>query len=135
MALKDIAEFRSTTFTPFLPDDCQVNPGVYGAELAYWISKQLAERGVITSYPMSEDWGWYVEFVTDHDAEFALHCYNVDGAGDHWLVSLRRFPRKLFGRDKPPYEKAARLIDALRQILADEPTINGVKWLYSDSAG
>ena len=57
-ALRDIAEFRSTKFAPVLPDDSQVNPQVYGAELAFWLCTELAKRGIVTSYPNFEDWGW-----------------------------------------------------------------------------
>src|SRR5262245_29293448 len=53
--LRDIA--RSERFSPVLPDESQVNPGVYGAELAFWLCAELAALGVITSYPVSEDWG------------------------------------------------------------------------------
>lgn len=59
--MMELVELRTNRFTPFLPDDSQVNPGVYGAELAYWLSQQLASHGVITSYPESEDWGWYLQ--------------------------------------------------------------------------
>src|SRR4029079_14060405 len=59
-ALRDIAEFRSTRFAPVLPDDAQVNPQVYGAELAFWLCTELAKRGVMTSYPDFEDWGWFI---------------------------------------------------------------------------
>ncbi len=53
----DIAEFKSSKFEPILPEESQVNPEVYGAELAYWVSTELARRGLATMYPGSEDWG------------------------------------------------------------------------------
>jgi hypothetical protein len=103
-ALRDIARFKSARFSPVLPEDCQLNPQVYGAELAYWLCTELARRGVATSYPNSEDWGWFIEYLPQSGSEFAVHCGNVDGAQDQWLLSLRRHARKVFGRDKPPYE-------------------------------
>ena len=36
-------EFSSTKFLPYLPESCQVNPGVYGFELASWLSLALAK--------------------------------------------------------------------------------------------
>lgn len=48
-------DFESNLFIPFLPDEAQVNPTVYGAELAFWLSRQLAQRGMPTSYPQCED--------------------------------------------------------------------------------
>jgi hypothetical protein len=128
-ALRDIAEFRSSRFAPVLPEDSQVNPEVYGAELAFWLSSELAKRGVVTSYPNSEDWGWYIEYYTAGGSEFAVHCGNVGGAKDHWLLSLRRYGRKMFGRDKPPYEEAAPLIAGIRGLLSGDG-FSDVKWLH-----
>jgi hypothetical protein len=127
--LRDIAEFRSGRFAPVLPEDSQVNPGVYGAELAFWLCLELAKRGVMTSYPNAEDWGWFIEYLPDSGAEFAVHCGNISGETDRWLLSLRRHGRKLFGRDKPSYEEAAPLIEAIRALLLGEG-ISDLEWLY-----
>ena len=130
--LQDIAQFRSARFAPLLPDDSQVNPGVYGAELAFWLCGELARRGVVTSYPESEDWGWYIEYTAESGAEFAVHCGNVQGEANQWLLSLRRFGRKLFGRDKPSFSLAAPLVSQIREVLGDEPSISDLEWLYSE---
>jgi hypothetical protein len=66
-------EFSSTRFLPYLPESCQVNPGVYGFELATWLSQALAKAGYATRYPASEDWGWYIEYLED-EAEFMIGC-------------------------------------------------------------
>lgn len=66
-------EFTSAKFLPFLPEACQVNPGVYGFELALWLSQALVRANLPTSYPMSEDWGWFIEYI-DGDAEFMIGC-------------------------------------------------------------
>lgn len=87
---RDIVRFKSEHFAPVLPEDCQVNPGVYGAELAFWLSAELARSGVATSYPNPEDWGWFIEFLPDSGSEFAVHCGNEEGVRDRWLLSLRR---------------------------------------------
>jgi hypothetical protein len=128
--LRDIALFRSRRFTPLLPEQAQVNPGVYGAELAYWLCTELARSGVVTSYPIAEDWGWFVEYNTAAGAAFAVHCGNVDGTDDQWLLSLRRFGRKLFGRDKPPCVEAAPLIRAIETLLRAEESVTELTWLY-----
>jgi hypothetical protein len=128
-ALRDIARFRSERFAPTLPEDSQVNPQVYGAELAFWLCTELARRGVVTSYPHSEDWGWFVEYFTPRGSEFAVHCGNVDGARDRWLLSLRRYGRKMFGRDKPPYDDAAPLIEGIRALL-NGSAVADLEWLY-----
>jgi len=110
---------RTNKFAPFLPDDSQVNPGVYGADLAYWLAQRLASRGVITSYPEYEDSGWYLTHATSDGAEFAIHCANVDGRDDLWLLSLRRYSRKIFGRDKPSFDSASVLVSAVREVLVE----------------
>jgi hypothetical protein len=126
--LADIVEFSSEKFSPVLPDDCQVNPGVFGAELAFWLCAQLAARGVVTSYPESEDWGWFLDYSTDSGAEFAIHCGNVEGQANRWLLSLRPYGRKLFGRGKPELPEAAPLLSALRTVLAAEPSVSSLTW-------
>jgi hypothetical protein len=133
-ALRDIVEFRSTEFSPVLPEDSQVNPEVYGAELAYWLSLELARRGVATTYPISEDWGWLIEYLPESGSEFAVHCGNVGGARDHWLLSLRRHARKMFGRDKPDYLEAAPLVGAIKALIEGNSRITNVRWLYDDEA-
>ncbi len=126
--LVDIAEFRSGRFAPVLPEDSQVNPEAYGAELAYWLCLELAKNGVVTSYPEHEDWGWYLEYFTPSGSEFALHCINVEGAKDHWQIQLRRHARKMFGRDKPPLSEAAPLLAGLKTLLEGEPSISQIAW-------
>lgn len=129
-SLRDIAQFRSLKFASVLPDDSQVNPQTYGAELAYWLCMELARRGTVTSYPNAEDWGWFIEFLPSTGSEFAVHCGNVDGKKDLWLLSLRRHARKMFGRDKPPYEEAAGLIAAIHELLTQSPEVGEPQWLY-----
>ena len=131
-AIVDIAEFRSDSFAPVLPEESQVNPEVYGAELAFWLCVELAKRGVVTTYPEYEDWGWYVEYFPASGSEFAVQCVNVEGTKDHWLLSLRRHARKMFGRDKPPFSEVAGLVLEIKKLLEEEPTISQLNWQYSD---
>ena len=128
--LTDIVEFHSDRFAPFLPEDSQVNPQVYGAELAFWLTAELAKRGVVTSYPIAEDWGWLVEYSTGAGSEFAVHCINLEGARNRWLLSLRRYARKMFGRDKPAFSEAAPLIAGIKAVVGNESSISNVNWLY-----
>ena len=66
-----------------LPDECQVNPGRFIAELTYWLCIRLyEEHRIVTSYPECEDWGWFLDYSTDKGDEFALHCGNIDGTND-----------------------------------------------------
>ena len=124
----DVCAFRSAKFAPVLPEESQVNPQAYGAELAYWLCVALAKRGLVTSYPENEDWGWYLEFLPDSGSEFALHCVNVEGARDRWQLSLRRHGRKMFGRDKPAYSEASPLMRAIKSLLEEEPEVAELDW-------
>jgi hypothetical protein len=123
-------DFESKMFSPFLPDEAQVNPNVYGAELAFWLSRQLAQRGMPTSYPEYEDWGWFIKYSTEDGHDYWLCCANRDGAQDKWRCHLEPKARSLFGRNKASVEGARPLIHALRNVLAEEPGISNVKWSH-----
>lgn len=66
-------EFASAQFLPYLPEDAQINPGAYDFELAQWLSQALSRCGIVTSYPVSEDWGWFLEYDAG-EAEFVIGC-------------------------------------------------------------
>jgi hypothetical protein len=128
---QDLAQFRSARFAPVLPEDCQVNPGVYGAELAFWLCACLyQEHRVATSYPEYEDWGWVLSYTTKAGDDFTVHCGNISGSGDHWLISIRRYGRKWFGRDKPSFQVASDLADAVRCVLEGDESVTELEWLY-----
>jgi hypothetical protein len=132
--LVDIVRFRSSRFAPFLPEECQVNPQVYGAELSFWLSSSLAAREIYTTYPTFEDWGWYIEYFGVDGSEFAVHCYNVEGSREFWWLALRPFGRKLFGRDKPSVELARPLVAAIRTVLQEEQSVSEIEWLFPSKA-
>jgi hypothetical protein len=89
-------EFTSDHFLPVLPEQCQGNPGVYGFELAWWLARLLAKQGLITSYPLGEDWGWFIEYINPSETEFTIGCSSMaeDGEGYigkpiEWSVFIR----------------------------------------------
>lgn len=89
-------EFSSAEFLPVLPEQCQGNPGVYGFELAWWLAKSLAERDLITSYPMGEDWGWLIEHINASGTEFTIGCASLADEGEgyakqpiQWSIFIR----------------------------------------------
>ncbi len=114
-------------FKPFLSEDAQVNPGRYGAELAWWLSRELAESGVETSYPQYEDWGWFVEYISG-DNEYWLCCGNVDGADSLWRIYLDCKAKGFWGRNKAPAEGATLLLEALSEVLSGADGISEVRW-------
>ena len=126
--MKTSVEFDSELFKPFLPEESQVNPRVYGAELAFWLSRQLAARGVVTSYPNFEDWGWFIEYITDSGDEYWLCCGNREGEDNKWLCFLNAKAKSLFGRNKAKAENAKLLLDTLKHLLDETPEITSIKW-------
>lgn len=120
-------EFASDAFQPILPEDSQVNPECYGAELAWWLCQQLMAKGVPTSYPNFEDWGWFIEYLAD-DNEYWLCCGNVVGSDNRWLVFLKAHAKSMFGRNRAPVEAAAPLLTALHDILDESDEVTDVEW-------
>lgn len=118
-------EFSSAEFLPYLPEEAQANPGVYGFELALWLSRALAERGLVTSYPLGEDWGWLIEYI-EGDVEVTIGCSSMAEEGEgyagkpiSWSVFVRPHSslKKFFGRSRevgPP----TLLTEAIEAVLA-----------------
>ena len=125
-------EFDSDLFSPFLPEDSQVNPEVYGAELAFWLAQQLAGVGVVTSYPNYEDWGWFIEYITNEGDEYWLCCGNREGEKEKWCCYLNPKAKSLFGRNKADIKNALPLLNGLKSVLDNTQGIANVIW--SDEA-
>jgi hypothetical protein len=127
MEVFNTVTFTSENFKPFLPDDCQVNPGRYGAELAYWLSAQLANANVITSYPNYEDWGWFLDYANDKGEEFRLCCGNIEGSDTEWMCFVEPLSKGFF-KGKADIASASALMDALKHILGSAQGISAVEW-------
>lgn len=127
MNMDTCVDFKSDLFEPFLSEEAQVNPLCYGAELAWWLSYELAKRGVETSYPNCEDWGWFLEYTVG-DNEYWLCCGNADGEKNRWRVYLDRKAGSWFGRNKAPVEMAASLLEALSSVLSESAEIDEIAW-------
>ena len=120
-------EFSSAEFLPYLPEACQANPGVYGFELALWLSRALAERGLVTSYPLGEDWGWFIEYV-EGETEIMIGCSSVAEEGEGyrgqaitWGIFVkpqRSLKQRLQG--KSPEAPIRRLTEAIEAVLASK---------------
>ncbi len=121
-------EFSSGKFPPYLPEDCQVNPGAYGFELAAWLSRTLAAKGVVTSYPVSEDWGWLIEYFPETGEELMIGCSSEAAEGEgfsgqplHWRIFLRtrKKPDKRLIKAGAP-DASGLIMDAILSVLAAE---------------
>ena len=126
--MNTLVTFTSDRFTPFLPEGSQVNPGCYGAELAWWLSRKLAAKGVVTSYPEYEDWGWFIEYITAEEHEYWLCCGNVDGTRDRWHIFLDAKSKGLFRRKQADVKNARPLLSALEAVLKESDRINDIQW-------
>lgn len=120
-------EFTSAKFLPYLPEAYQANPGVYGFELALWLSQALMRANIPTSYPSGEDWGWLIEYI-DGDAEFMLGCGSqaeaeaaYTGQPIDWYIFIkqhRSLKQRLLGSAAPALE--AMLHEAILTALQAE---------------
>ncbi|HTU65005.1 MAG TPA: hypothetical protein VMF52_03555 [Steroidobacteraceae bacterium] len=128
--------FRSTLFEIEPGEDGEINPGIYGRQLASWLRHKLLAAGYDIEDVINEDWGrclmcqrspfalWVgVGSVGDGDAdtgaappadEIVWHCFAVTEGG------LRM---RFFGR-KSEIDTAREALDAaLKSILLAEPRI------------
>ncbi len=122
-----LIEFSSDKFLPYLPEACQSNPGVYGFELALWLSQALMREALPTSYPLEEDWGWFIEYI-DGEAEFMLGCSSLTDEGDgyrgrplDWRIFVKQqlsLKQRFKGHTEPKI--AATLTDAIVAALRSE---------------
>ncbi len=120
-------EFYSDRFLPYLPEACQVNPGAYGFELALWLSKTLMQAGIVTGYPVSEDWGWFIGYA-EGDAQFMIGCGCEANEGEGylgqpllWSVFIQQslsLKQRLYGQTAPTI--AAKLAEAVVAVLQAE---------------
>jgi hypothetical protein len=77
--------FTTDRFLPVLPEQCQTNPGAYGFELALWLAHSLLSKDIVTSYPQSEDWGWFIEFTDESEIEIQIGCASTASHGDGYM--------------------------------------------------
>ena len=120
-------EFTTDKFLPYLPEECQSNPGAYGFELAHWLSQQLAQRGLNTGYPVGEDWGWFIQHL-DGQTEITVGCSSEAAEGDgyksqpvRWRVFVRQplsLTQRLKGSAAPI--KVREIADAVVALLRSE---------------
>jgi hypothetical protein len=52
--------FRSTRFRVERDEDADTNPGIYGRQLAAWLTDRLRMHGHPDAGEVAEDWGWAV---------------------------------------------------------------------------
>ena len=55
--MDDVIRFRSTRFRVEPGEDAEINPGIYGRQLADWLRERLIEAGEAVEPVIAEDWG------------------------------------------------------------------------------
>jgi len=117
---------RSARFAIEPGEDTEVNPGIYGRQIAEWLAGQLSARGWHVTGTIAEDFGRlvgvkhqkfhaYVACANGHDGEQSWQVFTfVEGGGF----------RGMFAKAEKA-EIANRLFDDVERILrADPPTID-----------
>ena len=121
--------FKSSLFEIEPGEDDEINPGIYGRQLALWMKQKLEARGYTVEGIINEDWGrclmcqrspfslWVgVGSVTETETKDAVvwHCFAVTEGG------LRM---RMFGKKNEIESSRAKLDAALQSILRAEPAI------------
>lgn len=55
--MDDVIRFRSTRFRVEPGEDAEINPGIYGRQLADWLRERLIATGETVEPVIAEDWG------------------------------------------------------------------------------
>lgn len=114
--IREVATFKSARFVPILPDACQLEPRIYGAELAFWLAGKLARQGVVTSYPVAGESAW----VLEHPSAEVL-CVNAGGSDTHWRIALAT-----------PHGEVQALVNAIRFVLYAAVPSTDIDWRYDN---
>jgi hypothetical protein len=124
------ARFKSTRFRPRRPESEQVNPGVYGEELARWLAARLARSEGAEPRVDYEDWAWLVELSLGNGHAW-IFCANEYGSDDVWMIDVRPRPRFLgwFRRSSVTPDDIFGLCKKLHVILSSEATIRDLEWV------
>lgn len=121
-----LLSFESSAFPVTPGEDEETNPGIYGRELASWISEQLRAVGLHAGSIIPEDFGWCVPV---RSPPYSLYVVCASGElADQWQVFVfsegglvDRFLRK----DRSA-ELVADLYTTLRHCLESSPVVHGL---------
>ncbi len=129
--------FKSTKFEIETDEDDEINPRMYGRQLAVWLKAQLEKNGYAVEEIISEDWGRCLMCARD-PFKLWVGCgnspdYKTAKPGDpspkkedvtwHCFVTAEVFFWKRLFRKIDTAPAVARLHAGLRKILEAEPTI------------
>jgi len=119
--------FKSSKFEPLKPEEEQVNPQVYGEELAKWVYDHIGSHGLEAADYFDEDWGWMVVFGQDFPVW--IGCGNVGGSKTEWLCfceTYRKLTDKILRRPLPVKELEKTVV-SLFSLIKSEPEIYDIE--------
>ncbi|MFT7042847.1 MAG: hypothetical protein ACJAW7_001605 [Candidatus Azotimanducaceae bacterium] len=97
----------TSRFDPSQEPENDINP-IAGHSLLVWLREEILGDGCETTEPATEDWGWYIDALTDFDQYMiGSICYwekgdSIDGPLE-WMLQIhknRTLKDKLLGRNK-----------------------------------
>jgi len=128
--------FKSSLFEIEPGEDDEINPGIYGRQLALWLKPKLEAAGYTVEGILNEDWGrclmcqrspfalWVGVGSVEDEARVdgmiptkdavVWHCFAVTEGG---------FRMRMFGKKNEIESSRAKLDAALQSILRAEPAI------------
>lgn len=130
--------FKSTLFDIEAGEDDDINPGIFGRQLAGWLKAKLQGRGYVVEDIINEDWGrclmcqrtpfmLWVGVGNLYDGPLESPPQSIPAKQDvvwHCFVETEfAFFMRLFGKRAEVDAALARLDATLRGILESEPAI------------
>lgn len=120
--------FRSSKFGR-LPNEEQINEGIWGQALATYVAAALSRAGIGTEEPNCEDWGWYLP-VVHRPFGVSIGCGHQMGDDDEYLVFVRPESDRVFRwfrfHDTRPIRQ--KVTDAIDAALRADPEVREIEW-------
>jgi len=123
--------FRTGCFNLSRVSEHFINPCCFGEDLAAWLQNKLADRGVLSSEPGQEDWGWYLRAKRGDDSYLLAVSGNSDKGtnqdyGEWRIIVVKK--RSIWDRIKGKGKIADhdQMLEIIEEILRAEPDFVGV---------
>jgi hypothetical protein len=104
-----------------------INPNCFGEDFALWLRPRLADRGLIVSEPIQEDWGW-VMLVTLAGSKFTISIgvmeESIGKVPANWRIGVayERPLNSIRTWFKPaPVEALEAILRDLQNVLVSDP--------------
>jgi hypothetical protein len=128
--------FKSTLFEIEAGEDDEINPGIFGRQLARWLKTKLQGQGYVVEDIINEDWGrclmcqrtpfWLWVGVGNLQDGLPPQPQSISAKEVVWhcfVTTELTFFMRLFGKRAEVDAARTRLASTLRDILESEPAI------------